>query len=108
MTSNYLRASAYICTLDLCEGQGKPDGRQSCIVLESESYHSLVAKLPQHSLLSLSVRVLCCRQRTLRARPRIGVRKLLMPDVMAPEAHQNDRSSLPCNVSDSGRLVFLK
>ena len=56
---------------------------------------SLVAKLPQHSLLAVRefcAAIRCCKRRMLRTRQWTGVCKTLMPDVMAPEAHQNDQS----------------
>ena len=54
--------------------------------------HSLVAKFPQCSVVAGSTRISRCRGRTLQTRPRTGVCKPLMHDVMAPKVHQNNRS----------------
>ena len=56
----------------------------------------LVDKFPQH-LVAFSrrwqyARISRCRARTLRTRSRTGVCEPLMPDVVAPKAHQNNRS----------------
>ena len=71
--------------------RGQPDSGESCIVLQSRPTRSLVAKFPQRSVIACSTWNSCCR--TLQIRPRMGVCEPLMPDVMAPKAHQNNRSS---------------
>ena len=38
------------------------------------------------------MQILCCRRRTLWTMPRMGVCEPLMPDVVAPKAHQNNHS----------------
>ena len=71
----------------LCRGQ--PDGERlhgGFTVLESGLTRSLVANLLKRS--SLVVREI----RTLRTRLWTGLCETLMPDAMAPGAHQNDRS----------------
>ena len=70
--------------------RGQSDGGESCSVLESRPTRSLVAKLPQRS--SLVVRKLRAAGEELRTRLRTGVCETLMPDVVAPEAYQNDRN----------------
>ena len=71
--------------------RGQPDSGKSCIVLQSRPTRSLVAKFPQRSVIACSTRNSCCR--TLQIRPRMGVCEPLMPDVVVPKAHQNNRSS---------------
>ena len=70
--------------------RGQPDSGESCNVLQSRLTRSLVALFPQHSVIACSMRILCCRGRTLRMRPQTGVCKL---DDMAPKAHQDNQSS---------------
>ena len=53
--------------------RGQPDSGESCIVLQSWLTHSLVAKFPQHSVVTCSTQISCCRERTLRMMPRTGV-----------------------------------
>ena len=54
--------------------------------------HSLlVAKFLQRSVVACSTRILCCKEVTLRTRPRTGVCE---PDVVAPKAHQSYVSSV--------------
>ena len=72
--------------------RGQPDSWESCIVLQSKLTHSLVAKFPQHSVIACSTHILCCRERTLRMRPRTGVGEPLMPDVVVPKVHQNNHN----------------
>ena len=64
----------------------------SSVILQSGPTHSLVAKFPQRSVVACSTRISCCRGRMLQTRPRTGMCEPLMPDVMAPEMHQNNRS----------------
>ena len=61
----------------------------------------LIAMLPslQWSVIACSTRISCCRGRTPRTRPRMGVCEPLMPDVMATKAHQNN-----CNYVSSADL----
>ena len=74
----------------LCQCQ-PDDGGKCCIMLEIGLTGSLVAKLPQ--CLSLAVREFQCRKlRTLRTRLWTGMCETLMPDVMVPQAYQNNRS----------------
>ena len=47
---------------------GQPDSGESFIVLQSKPTRSLVAKFPQHSVVTCSARTSCCRGRTLRTR----------------------------------------
>ena len=65
--------------------QGQPDSRESCIVLQSGPTRSHVAKFSQRSVVACSVRISCCRGRTLQTRPRTSVCEPLMPDVMLPK-----------------------
>ena len=58
-------------------------------MLESGPAGSLVAKLPQRS--SLAIRKFCAASEE-RCKQGYGVCKILMPDVSAAEAHQNDSS----------------
>ena len=53
---------------------------------------SLVAKFPPRSVIACNTRISCCRGRTLQTKPRTGVCEPLMPDVVAPKVHQNNRS----------------
>ena len=78
----------------LCQGQ--PDGGESCIVLESRSPCSPVAKLLQ---LSYVVHELCAAsdERCERGYRQLCVETLL-PDVVAPDMHQNDCSYV-CELS---------
>ena len=74
--------------------RGQPDSGESCIVLQSGPTCSLVVKFPQRSVVvACSTRISCCRGRTLQMRPRTGVCKPLMPDVVTPKVHQNNCSS---------------
>ena len=57
--------------------RGQPDSGESCIVLQSGPTRSLVAKFPQRSVAACSMRISCCRGRTLRTRPRTGVANIL-------------------------------
>ena len=99
---NYPRARAHLrcevschltestCILGLsvlCRGQ--PDSGESCIVLHRGRTCSLVSKFPQHSVVTCSTRISYCRGRKLRTRPWMDVCEPLMPDVVAPKAHQN-------------------
>ena len=59
------------------------DTGESCIVLQSGPTRSLIAKFPQHSVITCSMRISCCRGKTLQMRPRTGVCKPLMPDVVS-------------------------
>ena len=54
----------------------------------------LVASLLSFRTLScrLSTQISCCSGRTLQTGPRTGVCEPLMPDVVVPKAHQNNRS----------------
>ena len=54
-------------------------------------YCSLVANLPKH-LSFVICKFRTARRRMLRTRLWMGMCETLMPDVMVPEAHQNDRS----------------
>ena len=72
--------------------RGQPDSGESCIVLQRGPTCSLVAKFPKRSVVACSTWILCCRGRTLRTRPRTAVCEPLMPDVVSPKAHQNNRS----------------
>ena len=73
--------------------RGQPISGESCIVLQSRLTRNLIAKFSQRSVVACSMRNSCCRGRTLRIRPWAGVCEPLMPDVMVPEVHQNNRSS---------------
>ena len=68
----------------LCRGQ--PDSGESCIMLQSWLTCSLVAKFLQRSVVTCSTQISCCRERTLRTRPRTSVCQPLMPDVVASKA----------------------
>ena len=72
--------------------RGQPDSGESCIVLHRGRTCSLVSKFPQRSVATCSTRILYCKGRTLQTKPRMGVCKPLMPDVVAPKVHQNNRS----------------
>ena len=72
--------------------RGQSDSEEKFIVLQSGPTRSLVAKFPQCSAVTGSTQISRCRGRTLRTRPWMGVCKALMPDVMAPKVHQNNRS----------------
>ena len=56
----------------------------------------LVASLPslQCSVVACSMQILCCRGRTLRMGPRTSVCEPLIPNIVAPKAHQNNHSYL--------------
>ena len=56
--------------------------------------HQLVASLLSFRTFSrrLSTQILCCSGRTLQMRPWTGMCEPLMPDVVVPKAHQNNRS----------------
>ena len=69
-------------------------------MLQRGPTRSLVAKFLQHSVVACSIQILCCRVRMLRTRPRTGVCKPLMPDVVAPKAHQNNRSYMYVSSAD--------
>ena len=66
----------------LCQVQ--PDSGESCTVLQSAPTRSLIAKFPQHSVITCSTQVSCCRGRTLRTRPQAGVREPLVFSQMIP------------------------
>ena len=87
-------------------GQGQPNGGESCIMLESGLTHSYVAKLPQH-FIACSMQILCCRRRKLQTWLRMGVCETLMPNVVAPEAHQNDHGYV-CELSGHTFESLLK
>ena len=89
---SYVAASRYrsTCIVALpraCPGQ--QDSGESCIMLQSGP---TCCQFPQSSVFTCSKRLLCCRGRTLQMRPWTGVCKTLMPDVVVPKAHQNNRS----------------
>lgn len=65
---------------------GQDNNGESCNMLQSGLD---VAKFLLHSVVACSTWVLCCRGRTLPTKPQTGVYK---PDVMAPNACQNNRS----------------
>ena len=71
----------------LCQGQA--DSGESCSVLQSGPTRSLVAKFPQHLVITCSMQISCCRRRMLQTRPQTGVCE---PDVVAPKAPQNNPS----------------
>ena len=62
--------------------RGQSDSGESCIALQSRPTRSHVAKFPQRSVVTCSTRISCCRGRTLQTRPRTGMCKPLMPDVV--------------------------
>ena len=70
--------------------RGQPDSGESCIMLQSGPIHSLIAKYPRSSVVACSTQISCCRGRTLRTRPWMGVCEPLMPDVVSPKVHQNN------------------
>ena len=72
--------------------RGEPDNGENCIVLQSGPTRSLIAKFLQHSVVTCSTRILCCKGRRLRMRPRAGVCEPLTPDVVLPKVHQNNCS----------------
>ena len=79
------------------------------VMLQSGPTHSLVAKFPQHPVITCSMQILSCKGRTLQTRPRTDVWEPLMPDVVVPKAQQNNHSyastaDLP---SDSLRKNFI-
>ena len=59
---------------------------------ESGRTHSPVSKLPQRSSLAVTECRAAAWRGTLQTKPRTGVCETLMPDVVVPEAHQNDRN----------------
>ena len=65
--------------------RGQPDSGESCIKLQSRPTRSLVAKFSQRPVVTCNTRISCCRVRTLRTKPRMGVCEALMPDVVAPK-----------------------
>ena len=69
--------------------RGQPDSEQGYLVLQSRSTCCLVAKFLQHWVVACSTQI---SGRMLRTRPQTGVCKSLMPDVVAPKAHENNRS----------------
>ena len=69
--------------------QGQADSGESCSVLQSGPTRSLVAKFPQHLVITCSMQISCCRGRMLQTRPQTGVCEL---DVVARKAPQNNRS----------------
>ena len=62
------------------------------VMLQSGPTHSLVAKFPQHSVITCSKQILSCKGRTLQTRPRTDMCEPLMPDVVVPKAQQNNHS----------------
>ena len=72
-----------------CACQGQPDSGESCSMLESRPTCSLVIKLPFVTCIMWNS---CCKLRKLWTRLQSGVCKTLMPDVVAPEAHENYHS----------------
>ena len=62
------------------------------VVLQSGPTHSLVAKFPQHSVITCSTQILSCKGRTLQTRPQTDVCEPLMPNVVVPKAQQNNHS----------------
>ena len=62
------------------------DSGESCIVLQSWQTRRLITKFPQRSVVACSMQISCCRERTLRTRPRKGVCEPLMHDVVASKA----------------------
>ena len=67
----------------------RASSRPARIVLESGPTRSLVAKFPHATLAAWSMRISYCKRGTLRRRLRTGVCETLLPDIVAPEAHQN-------------------
>ena len=72
--------------------RGQPDSGESCIILQSGLTRSLIAKFPQHSVLAWSTQISRCRGSMLQTIPRTSVCEPLMPDVVSPKVHQNNRS----------------
>ena len=75
---NYPHARAHPrCEVSLHVGssviRGQPNSGESCIMLQSETTRSLVAKFPQRSVVTCNTRISCCRGRTLQTRPQMGV-----------------------------------
>ena len=63
--------------------QSQPDSVESCIMLQNRPTRGLIAKFLQHSVFACSMRISCCRGRTLQTMPRTGMCKPLMPDVVS-------------------------
>ena len=80
--STYIVASLVFC-------QGQPNGRETCIVLESSPTRSLVIKLLQCPYANF---ILQSRNAADKLRSQTGVCKTLLPNVVVPEAHQDDHS----------------
>ena len=74
--------------------RGQPDSGESCIMLQSGQTRSLVAKFPQCSVITCSMRISCYRGRMLQTRPQTSVCEPLMPDVVSPKVHQNNCSNM--------------
>ena len=114
---NYLHARAHTGCKVRCHGtestcivhlsvlrRGRTDSGEKCIVLQSGPTRSLVAKFLQCSAIAGSTQISRCRGRTLQTRPWTGVCKALMPDVMVPQVHQNNRSYVSSADLPSGSL----
>ena len=78
--------------MSLCLYFVEADSGESCIVLQSRCICNLVAKFPQHSVVTCSSRISCYWERMLRTRPQTGVCEPLMPDIVVPKGHPNNHS----------------
>ena len=72
----------------------QPDSGESCIVLQSGPTRSLVAKFPQHSVVTCSMRISCCRGRMLTT-PLLA----LHPCRYAQNQLQTDKTLVECLIS---------
>ena len=89
----HLEYTTYSCMTLYCDlHRHLSDSRESCIMLQSGLTRSLLAKFLQHSVVACSTQILCCRGTMLQMRSRIDLCEPLMPDVVAPKAHQSNRS----------------
>ena len=74
--------------------RGQPDSGESCIALQSGTTRSLVAKFPQHSVVTCSMRISCCRGRMLTT-PLLA----LHPCRYAQNQLQTDKTLVECLIS---------
>ena len=87
--------------------QGQPDSGEGCILLQTGPTCSLVAKFP-HIQSSLAVHEFRAAEEEHRERGPGRVCEPLMPDVVAPKVHQNNRSYMSSADLPSDSLTRIK
>ena len=75
-TDAKLAARVYRIVTSSVLRRDQPNSGESCIMLQSWPTRNLVAKFLQRLVITCSMQISCCRERTLRMRPRMGVCKL--------------------------------